>query len=539
MSIELDPQTAPWYRINALDDVIVGLGNDKDGVLVLDSAGLTADTALAGVLIGTPVTPVLPANSVIISNITASGDILIAANRGGNSEAYVHIDSSAGVLYLTPVQGGLMVGLAADAPAPDGATVHIWAATAGAVTANAAALLVLETSSNTQYLQFLGPSTTIAAGLLFSNPGNDSIGSFVYDRANDRWITSMTGANKLLYSPGAFAFQEATAISTSAGALTLNPTTTVIIPDDKLFTLGTDGDGVLLNVSAGLAANTALTGVLIGTPVAYALAANSIVLANVTAAGDMGFAVNNGGHSQLFIHMDTSTGELNLRPSVVIAARSDIQPYGNILFQTSTSIMQAPNSNNAYVQIKAKTNSGSMTEIERWAGAAIPYVSHGASQENKFYSSGLAEFGGEVELTTAHGITDAAHPHAIARGTYDFAVSGGATSTIGLGVTIPDNAIVIKAWYEVITTLTSATGPDNATVSLDIPTDDAAGLLAAIAINNGANPWDAGHHACIQDGTVANFANKCTAARELSMTIAVDALTAGKFILWAEYIVSD
>ena len=125
----------------------------------------------------------------------------------------------------------------------------------------------------------------------------------------------------------------------------------------------------------------------------------------------------------------------------------------------------------------------------------------------------------------------------IARATYDFAVDGGAIGAIGLGVTLPDNAVVKRAWYEVLTTLASAT--DAATVSLDIPVDDVAGLLAAIAISDATNPWDAGHHECIQDGTAANFSEKCTAARELSMTVAVEALTAGKFILFVEYIVSD
>jgi len=133
--------------------------------------------------------------------------------------------------------------------------------------------------------------------------------------------------------------------------------------------------------------------------------------------------------------------------------------------------------------------------------------------------------------------SDGLHAHRVARATYDFAEHGGAQGTIGLGVTLPDNAIVVRAWYEVLTTLTSAT--DAATVSLDIPTDDPAGLLAAIAINDGTDPWDAGHHECIQDGTAANFSEKCTAARELSMTVATEDLTNGKFILWVEYIVSD
>lgn len=125
----------------------------------------------------------------------------------------------------------------------------------------------------------------------------------------------------------------------------------------------------------------------------------------------------------------------------------------------------------------------------------------------------------------------------IARATYDFAVDGGAISTIGLGVTIPDNAIITRAWYEVITTLTSAT--DAATIALSIPTDDVAGIVAAIAISDASNVWDAGIFEAIQTGTVANFSTKTTAARELSAVIAVEAVTAGKFILFAEYVVSD
>lgn len=133
--------------------------------------------------------------------------------------------------------------------------------------------------------------------------------------------------------------------------------------------------------------------------------------------------------------------------------------------------------------------------------------------------------------------SDGLHPHRIARATYDFAEHGGAIGQIGLGVTLPDNAIVTRAWYEVLTTLTSAA--DTATISIDIPTDDVAGIVAAIAIGDVSNPWDIGRREAIQTGTVANFSEKTSAARELSITIAVQAVTAGRFILFAEYVVSD
>ena len=134
---------------------------------------------------------------------------------------------------------------------------------------------------------------------------------------------------------------------------------------------------------------------------------------------------------------------------------------------------------------------------------------------------------------------DDLHAHRVARATYDFDEHGGAQGVIGLGVTLPDNAIVTRAWYEVLTTLTSG-GADAATVSIDIPTDDVAGIVAAIAISDGTNPWAAGLHDAIQTGTAANFAEKCTAARQISITVAGGQdLTAGKFILFAEYVVSD
>jgi len=142
----------------------------------------------------------------------------------------------------------------------------------------------------------------------------------------------------------------------------------------------------------------------------------------------------------------------------------------------------------------------------------------------------------DVIEALAAGSADGLNIKRIARATYDFAVDGGAQGDIGLGETLPDNAVIVRAWYEVITTLESST--DAATIALTIPTDDVAGIVAATAIS-AATDWDAGNHEAIQDGTAANFAEKCTAAREITATIAVEDVTAGKFILFAEYVVSD
>ena len=125
----------------------------------------------------------------------------------------------------------------------------------------------------------------------------------------------------------------------------------------------------------------------------------------------------------------------------------------------------------------------------------------------------------------------------LARATFD-ATAGKAIGSHGLGVTLPDNAIITRSWYEVITTFTSD-ATDAGTIALGLPVDDVAGIKAAVAISNGANPWDAGIVEGIQDGTAAAFSEKTTAARELTADVAVEALTAGVLVLFCEYVISS
>jgi len=117
---------------------------------------------------------------------------------------------------------------------------------------------------------------------------------------------------------------------------------------------------------------------------------------------------------------------------------------------------------------------------------------------------------------------------------YDFLVDAGAQGTIALDDTFPDNSTIIRAYYEVLTALTSG---GLATVAFGIETDDVAGLLAATAFDNAA--FSVGYHAFLPDGTVANFTTKSIAIRDLIMVIASADLTAGKIQIWYEYITSS
>lgn len=123
------------------------------------------------------------------------------------------------------------------------------------------------------------------------------------------------------------------------------------------------------------------------------------------------------------------------------------------------------------------------------------------------------------------------------RGEYSFATDGGTVGSINLrNATLPAKARVTRAWCEVLTALTSASGAS--TIAFSIPTDDANGILAPIAISDSSTPWALGLHSTIQNGLVTNISEKTTVARNIQMVLAGEALTAGKLVLYAEYVIA-
>lgn len=84
--------------------------------------------------------------------------------------------------------------------------------------------------------------------------------------------------------------------------------TTNAILDDVLHTFGTDGDIAMVNRSTTLNAATTLTGVVVGTPVTAATPANSLLISNVTANGDIALLANLGGNSIEYMRIDASAG---------------------------------------------------------------------------------------------------------------------------------------------------------------------------------------------------------------------------------------
>lgn len=115
---------------------------------------------------------------------------------------------------------------------------------------------------------------------------------------------------------------------------------------------------------------------------------------------------------------------------------------------------------------------------------------------------------------------------------YDFAVDGGAVSTItlrnaggsSLGNEIPAGAVITGGYIEVDTLLTTASG-NTGTVAVN---SEAAGDLLAAAVTSGA-PWSTTGRKSITPVFTGATTVKTTVRRNLAITVAIAAITAGKF----------
>lgn len=110
---------------------------------------------------------------------------------------------------------------------------------------------------------------------------------------------------------------------------------TVVTPDDTVVALGTNSDIASLNRSTALAADTALTGVLVGTDVGsrQALAANSLIISNITTNGDIGLYATRASVSYEALFVDASAsqvyigmGQIGAPSRVMIEHRDSTSP---------------------------------------------------------------------------------------------------------------------------------------------------------------------------------------------------------------------
>jgi hypothetical protein len=92
----------------------------------------------------------------------------------------------------------------------------------------------------------------------------------------------------------------------SAPAWTTAPT----VADDALLKIGTTADTVILNRSTALSADAELSNVIEGTSDHLGVAANSLIISNITNDGDIMFAVSDAGNSKGLLKLDGANGRV-------------------------------------------------------------------------------------------------------------------------------------------------------------------------------------------------------------------------------------
>ena len=214
-------------NLNITNDNLLLLGTGGDNALVNRSTALGANTALTSVLIGTPVTAATPADSLLISNVTASGDIAWFLNDGaGNSWEYLRFDGSADLIVFNEASSDIDFRV-------DGTNANLFTLDAGQNSAafgaapTSGASITLSNSSTRSYVTSVGfgvhePAATfndnaasgtmaVAARHLIGIPtltANDA-GGRTYSRASTLYIAGRpTASTNVVISEG-FAFQVA------------------------------------------------------------------------------------------------------------------------------------------------------------------------------------------------------------------------------------------------------------------------------------------------------------------------------------------
>lgn len=112
-------------------------------------------------------------------------------------------------------------------------------------------------------------------------------------------------------------------------------------------------------------------------------------------------------------------------------------------------------------------------------------------------------------------------------------VSNKGIGSHGLGVYLPINAIITKAWYHVKTAFTAASNG----AYISFKSQAANDLLAATIVTDNAL-GTTGMKAGVPTGAAAAMI-RCTAERELTAVVATEALVLGKATLFVEYTISD
>lgn len=127
----------------------------------------------------------------------------------------------------------------------------------------------------------------------------------------------------------------------------------------------------------------------------------------------------------------------------------------------------------------------------------------------------------------------------LARATFSYSDQSG-SGAYDTSVTLPDNAIITKVYYDVTTTF-GGDGDDSSTIAIHV--EGANDIVTATAISTGGDIWDVGIHEGIPKTEDTATWVKTTQARNITVTVAINAtdtaLDAGSMVIFVEYVISQ
>jgi len=217
--------------------------------ITITSAAAATWSTSAGVL-------TIDGDDGIVMQNTGSGNITLAP------AGELILGSATGVAQMQT--NGLTMGFASSAPAPDNNQLHLWKATAGSVTGHADALLVLEDDGDV-YINLLGGNASVIGLMFGSATGGNNDGQLFYEPNADRWsFSSGTNNHFMRMDASDLAFNSAQTISTTAGALTIDPATDTLFGNGTGVVVGHTAQVVtsnfLQNVASGVTAELQVLG---------------------------------------------------------------------------------------------------------------------------------------------------------------------------------------------------------------------------------------------------------------------------------------
>jgi hypothetical protein len=146
----------------------------------------------------------------------------------------------------------------------------------------------------------------------------------------------------------------------------------------------------------------------------------------------------------------------------------------------------------------------------------------------------LADINDNFEALSTVGSFAGLHQRRTAVAVFDAEGEDNPNQTVGahaLDVKLPANAIICGGVVDVVKTFTS----ENDTATIAISVAQANDIVAAKAIGAEGDPWDEGLHAIKIKANTPESGIKLDADTPLTVTVGVEAVTAGKMVIYLDY----